>query len=49
MPAAIAGWEVLRIINEPTAAALRLRQWRKKGTGTIAVYDSAAAPLRIRP
>ncbi|MGE3770160.1 MAG: molecular chaperone DnaK [Bdellovibrionales bacterium] len=34
----IAGLEVLRIINEPTAAALAYGM-EKKGTGTIAVYD----------
>jgi len=34
----IAGLEVLRIINEPTAAALAYGM-DKKGTGTIAVYD----------
>jgi molecular chaperone DnaK len=34
----IAGLEVLRIINEPTAAALAYGMERK-GTGTIAVYD----------
>ncbi|WP_421993441.1 molecular chaperone DnaK [Roseococcus sp.] len=35
---AIAGLEVLRIINEPTAAALAYGM-DKKNTGTIAVYD----------
>ena len=35
---AIAGLEVLRIINEPTAAALAYGMDQKKG-GTIAVYD----------
>src|SRR6202034_30867 len=34
----IAGLEVLRIINEPTAAALAYGL-DKKGSGTIAVYD----------
>ena len=34
----IAGLEVLRIINEPTAAALAYGL-EKKGTGTVAVYD----------
>ena len=34
----IAGLEVLRIINEPTAAALAYGL-DKKGHGTIAVYD----------
>ncbi|MBI1208940.1 MAG: molecular chaperone DnaK, partial [Azospirillum sp.] len=34
----IAGLEVLRIINEPTAAALAYGM-EKKGTGIIAVYD----------
>ena len=37
----IAGLEVLRIINEPTAAALAYGL-DKKGTGRIAVYDWAA-------
>jgi molecular chaperone DnaK len=35
----IAGLEVLRIINEPTAAALAYGLDRKEGTRTIAVYD----------
>src|SRR5208282_3720107 len=34
----IAGLDVLRIINEPTAAALAYGM-EKKGSGTIAVYD----------
>ena len=34
----IAGLEVLRIINEPTAAALAYGL-EKKGSGTVAVYD----------
>ncbi|MFP5512863.1 MAG: molecular chaperone DnaK [Alphaproteobacteria bacterium] len=34
----IAGLDVLRIINEPTAAALAYGM-EKKGTGTVAVYD----------
>ncbi len=34
----IAGLEVLRIINEPTAAALAYGM-EKKGNGTVAVYD----------
>ena len=34
----IAGLEVLRIINEPTAAALAYGM-EKKGAGTVAVYD----------
>lgn len=34
----IAGLEVLRIINEPTAAALAYGM-EKKGTGTVVVYD----------
>ncbi len=34
----IAGLEVLRIINEPTAAALAYGM-EKKGSGTVAVYD----------
>ncbi len=35
----IAGLEVLRIINEPTAAALAHGLDRREGGGTIAVYD----------
>ena len=35
----IAGLEVLRIINEPTAAALAYGLDKKKGAKTIAVYD----------
>ena len=38
MPASIAGLEVLRIINEPTAAALAYGL-DKKSAGMIAVYD----------
>src|SRR5258707_8318074 len=43
----IAGLEVLRIINEPTAAALAYGL-EKKGSGKIAVYDLAAAPSTFR-
>src|SRR4029077_7602737 len=37
--ARIAGLEVLRIINEPTAAALAYGLDRREGRGIIAVYD----------
>src|SRR5690348_17440384 len=40
----IAGLEVLRIINEPTAAALAYGL-EKKGSGTIAVYDLGGGTL----
>ncbi len=44
----IAGLEVLRIINEPTAAALAYGM-DKKGNGVIAVYDlGRAAPSTSR-
>ena len=42
----IAGLEVLRIINEPTAAALAYGM-DKKGTGTIAVYDLGGGTFDI--
>ncbi len=42
----IAGLEVLRIINEPTAAALAYGLERK-GTGTIAVYDLGGGTFDI--
>ncbi|MGF1641403.1 MAG: molecular chaperone DnaK [Rhodospirillales bacterium] len=42
----IAGLEVLRIINEPTAAALAYGL-EKKGTGTIAVYDLGGGTFDI--
>ena len=42
----IAGLEVLRIINEPTAAALAYGMERK-GTGTIAVYDLGGGTFDI--
>ncbi|TMJ61767.1 MAG: molecular chaperone DnaK [Alphaproteobacteria bacterium] len=42
----IAGLEVLRIINEPTAAALAYGM-EKKGTGTIAVYDLGGGTFDI--
>ena len=45
MPAAF-GHEVLRIINEPTAAALAYGM-EKKGTGTIAVYDLGGGTFDI--
>ncbi|MCK5036409.1 MAG: Hsp70 family protein, partial [Candidatus Sabulitectum sp.] len=35
----IAGLEVLRIVNEPTAAALAYGMDKQKGNSTIAVYD----------
>ncbi|PIE51317.1 molecular chaperone DnaK [Candidatus Fermentibacteria bacterium] len=35
----IAGLEVLRIVNEPTAAALAYGMDKEKGNSTIAVYD----------
>ncbi len=42
----IAGLEVLRIINEPTAASLAYGM-DKKGTGTIAVYDLGGGTFDI--
>jgi molecular chaperone DnaK len=42
----IAGLEVLRIINEPTAAALAYGM-DKKGAGTIAVYDLGGGTFDI--
>src|ERR1700684_1822166 len=42
----IAGLEVLRIINEPTAAALAYGL-EKKGTGKIAVYDLGGGTFDI--
>src|SRR3979490_202484 len=42
----IAGLEVLRIINEPTAAALAYGLDKTK-TGTIAVYDLGAGPFDV--
>jgi molecular chaperone DnaK len=42
----IAGLDVLRIINEPTAAALAYGM-DKKGTGTIAVYDLGGGTFDI--
>src|SRR5690606_18445554 len=42
----IAGLEVLRIINEPTAASLAYGL-DKKGTGTIAVYDLGGGTFDI--
>src|SRR5437773_6163897 len=42
----IAGLDVLRIINEPTAAALAYGM-EKKGTGTIAVYDLGGGTFDI--
>ena len=40
----IAGLEVKRIINEPTAAALAYGPDKGQGNRTIAVYDRAAVP-----
>ena len=45
-PAKIAGLEVLRIINEPTAAALAYGLDKKK-SGTIAVYDLGGGTFDI--
>ncbi|MGE4012911.1 MAG: Hsp70 family protein, partial [Alphaproteobacteria bacterium] len=42
----IAGLEVLRIINEPTAAALAYGM-EKKGSGTVAVYDLGGGTFDI--
>jgi len=42
----IAGLEVMRIINEPTAAALAYGL-EKKGTGTVAVYDLGGGTFDI--
>ncbi|MGF1608041.1 MAG: molecular chaperone DnaK [Kiloniellales bacterium] len=42
----IAGLEVLRIINEPTAAALAYGL-EKKGSGTIAIYDLGGGTFDI--
>ena len=42
----IAGLDVLRIINEPTAAALAYGM-EKKGSGTIAVYDLGGGTFDI--
>src|SRR5271166_1416249 len=42
----ISGLEVLRIINEPTAAALAYGM-EKKGSGTIAVYDLGGGTFDI--
>lgn len=42
----IAGLEVLRIINEPTAAALAYGM-EKKGAGTVAVYDLGGGTFDI--
>src|SRR5579885_3026779 len=43
----IAGLEVLRIINEPTAAALAYGL-EKKGTGIIAVYDLGGGTFEVK-
>src|ERR1700730_16655592 len=43
----IAGLEVLRIINEPTAASLAYGPDKKKGGGTIAVYDLGGGTFDI--
>ena len=42
----IAGLEVLRIINEPTAASLAYGL-EKKGSGTVAVYDLGGGTFDI--
>jgi molecular chaperone DnaK len=42
-----AGLEVLRIINEPTAAALSYRLEKKKGVSKIAVYDLGGGTFDI--
>ena len=46
MPAKIAGLEVKRIINEPTAAALAYG-FDKKSEGIIAVYDLGGGTFDI--
>jgi molecular chaperone DnaK len=43
----IAGLEVLRIINEPTAAALAYGLDKKRGTRTVAVYDLGGGTFDI--
>src|SRR6187397_874261 len=43
----IAGLEVLRIINEPTAASLAYGLDKKKGSKTIAVYDLGGGTFDI--
>src|SRR2546423_15691567 len=43
----IAGLEVKRIINEPTAAALAFGLDKKEGDRKIAVYDLGAGTLAI--
>ena len=43
----IAGLEVLRIINEPTAAALAYGMGRKTGEEKIAVYDLGGGTFDI--
>lgn len=43
----IAGLEVVRILNEPTAAALAFGIGRKPGTETIAVYDFGGGTFDI--
>ena len=43
----IAGLEVLRIINEPTAAALAYGLDKKTGSKTIAVYDLGGGTFDI--
>lgn len=49
--AKIAGLEVLKIINEPTAAALAYglgdRRWTNNGGGNIIVYDMGAGTLDV--
>ncbi|MCD4708589.1 MAG: molecular chaperone DnaK [Candidatus Sabulitectum sp.] len=43
----IAGLEVLRIVNEPTAAALAYGMDKQKGNSTIAVYDLGGGTFDI--
>jgi len=43
----IAGLEVLRIVNEPTAAALAYGMDKEKGNSTIAVYDLGGGTFDI--
>ena len=43
----IAGLEVLRIINEPTAASLGLRSRQARTPGVIAVYDLGGGTFDI--
>ena len=49
--AKIAGLDVLKIINEPTAAALAYglgsKKWKKKSGGNIIIYDLGAGTLDV--